>query len=149
MPPQLNRLFLIFGFIVLAFVAMRWIAQPESFGEYGHYRGDALAEATVREPAYVPRNACAECHEDEANLHSAGPHKNVSCQICHGAAVDHVEDPTTKNIKRPDIRALCLRCHEQLEARPAKFPQIDEKEHADGEACNTCHVVHNPAEMIE
>jgi hypothetical protein len=149
MPPQLNRLFIIFAFIVAAFVAMRWVARPQSFGEYGHYRGDALSEAIQRKPAYVLRTSCAECHDEESAKNSDGPHKKISCQTCHGPGSTHCAEPATDNIQHPQPRALCLRCHETLPARPVRFPQISEPDHADGALCNTCHDVHNPATILE
>ena len=65
MPPQLNRLFIIFGFLAIAFVTVRYVARPKSFYEFGHYRGDALKEATLKSPHYVPRAQCADCHDEE------------------------------------------------------------------------------------
>ncbi|MBL0062231.1 MAG: hypothetical protein IPP40_12295 [bacterium] len=146
MPPQVSRLILIFAFIGVAFVATRWWARPDTFGQYGHYRGIALSNAITRSPHYIPKSTCAECHEEEATLNAAGPHKKVSCQICHGAGAVHAEDPQTSNIKKPEVTATCSRCHEARAARPAKFPQINIAEHAEGEPCNSCHVVHNPSE---
>ncbi|MCL4305595.1 hypothetical protein KJZ99_06750 [bacterium] len=146
MPPQVSRLIYIFATIVLAFVATRWWLQPDSFGQYGHYRGKALPAAVAHDPSYVPKTSCADCHEDEAAEHAAGPHRKVSCQICHGPGATHIEDPQTTNIRKPDVAAACLRCHEQRAARPARFPQIVEADHAGGKACNSCHTVHNPSE---
>jgi hypothetical protein len=149
MPPQVTRLLMIFGVLVLLFVGMRWFLRPPSFYQYGHYRGAALSEAIQRTPAYVPRTSCAECHEEEVTMNAAGPHSKVNCQICHGSGAQHIEDPTTENIQRPEVRAICLRCHEQRGARPKWMPQIVEADHADGAKCSDCHTVHNPAEMKE
>lgn len=149
MPPQLNRLIIIFAVIAIAFVSLRWVARPASFGEYGHYRGDALTEIAKREPAYVTRTQCAECHDEEAGKNSAGPHQHISCQTCHGPGREHIKEPDTKNIVHPEPRALCIRCHEHREARPANFPQIDVDDHAGDAKCNTCHDVHNPGDLKE
>ena len=147
MPPQLNRLFIIFGFLAIAFVTVRYVARPKSFYEFGHYRGDALKEATLKSPHYVPRAQCADCHDEEAKLNLAGPHSHVNCQVCHGPGDKHVDDPSTANITKPEPRSMCLRCHEERVSRPAKFPQINEKEHAEGKLCSACHTVHNPSEI--
>ncbi|MCB1060508.1 MAG: hypothetical protein KDB65_09765 [Calditrichaeota bacterium] len=146
MPPQVSRLVLIFAVIIIAFVATRWWLRPDTFGEYGHYRGKALPAAVAKSPHYISKTTCAECHDDEAAQNTAGPHKKINCQTCHGPGASHIEDPSTDNIRKPEVIPTCLRCHEERAARPAKFPQINYKEHADGEACNTCHHVHNPLE---
>lgn len=146
MPPQVSRLIMIFAVIGLAFIATRWWARPDTFGQYGHYRGSALSAAVDKEPHYINKSVCVECHDDEAALHVAGPHKKVSCQICHGAGAVHAEDPQASNIRKPEVTSTCQRCHEKRAARPARFPQIETAEHADNEPCNSCHVVHNPSE---
>lgn len=146
MPPQVSRLILIFAVIGVAFVATRWWARPESFGQYGHYRGLALPAAVAKAPQYSAKQLCADCHDEEAALNTAGPHRKVSCQICHGAGIVHAEDPQTSNIRKPEVTPTCLRCHEERAARPARFAQVNAAEHADGEPCNSCHVVHNPSE---
>lgn len=149
MPPQLHRLLIIFAVIAAVFVTLRWVARPQSFGEYGHYRGDALSEAIQREPAYVPREQCKECHNEEAAKNAAGPHQKTSCQTCHGSGREHCAEPDTKNIQRPEARAFCIRCHQELQARPANFPQIDVADHAGDETCASCHDVHDPSQIKE
>jgi hypothetical protein len=149
MPPQLTRLFIIFAAIGVLFIIVTWVAEPASFGWYGHYRADALTELAARAPHYVPRDVCAECHADEAKTHKNGVHAKISCQTCHGPGVKHIEEPTTENITRPVPAKFCIRCHEANFARPKTFPQIVPAEHTEGKACNACHVVHNPSEMVE
>ena len=63
MPPQVSRLILIFAFIGIAFVATRWWARPDTFGQFGHYRGIALSNAITKSPHYNPKSTCAECHD--------------------------------------------------------------------------------------
>jgi hypothetical protein len=147
MPPQLSRLIVIFGVLVLAFITVRVVLKPATFSQYGHYRGAALTEALAREPAYIPRAECAQCHDEQAAQNAAGPHSRISCQTCHGPGREHIADPSLGNIHKPAVRDLCLRCHDQRDARPHQQPQIDEKEHADGANCGACHTIHNPAEV--
>lgn len=147
LPPQVSRLIAIFGFLIVAFVVVRWVLKPESFYQYGHYRGEALNESLVRQPRYVVRTACTECHDTEADANAASPHKKISCQTCHGPGQEHLDEPTTQNIQKPEVRTICLRCHEERSARPDWYPQINEQEHADGAVCSDCHAVHNPAEV--
>jgi hypothetical protein len=147
MRPQLSRLIIIFGVLILAFIIVRWVLRPESFYQYGHYRGKALIELSTREPRYVDRKTCAECHDEQTAQNAAGPHSHVSCQTCHGPGDHHIAEPSTSNIHRPKTKEICVRCHEANKARPAKFPQIEMAEHGDGAKCESCHTVHNPGEI--
>ena len=147
MPPQLTRLIIIFGFLALAFFVGRRLARPDSFYEYGHYRGKALTELSERAPKYVPRKVCADCHDQEAAQNAAGPHAKISCQTCHGPGNLHVDDPQKSNIIHPNVVATCTRCHLENKARPSKFPQIAIPDHNDGKSCNKCHTVHNPLDI--
>jgi hypothetical protein len=149
MPPQLTRLFIIFSGLGVLFIIVTWVAEPASFGWYGHYRADALTELSAKPVTYVPRDACADCHVEEAKENHDGVHSHISCQTCHGPGNKHIEEPSTDNINKPAVATLCLRCHEQNYSRPKRFPQIVPAEHTEGKACNACHVVHNPGEMVE
>jgi hypothetical protein len=149
MPPQLSRLMIIFGFLIAAFVATRWVLEPESFHEFGHYRGKALSEIAANPTRYVSSKACEECHDEQAKLHVAGPHARISCQTCHGPGAEHVTEPSAANITKPTIETTCLRCHAQNSARPARFPQVNIKDHAEGKSCLACHPAHNPSEIHE
>ena len=51
---HLFRLAAVFVVGGLAFVGVRALLVPKSFGEYGHYRGDALAENVGQEALAVP-----------------------------------------------------------------------------------------------
>jgi hypothetical protein len=147
MAPQLSRLMIIFGIIAAMFLVVRFVARPDSFSWYGHYRGAALSEVSSYPVKYVDRSSCAECHDDEAALNAAGPHEKISCQACHGPGQAHLEDPTAENIKRPEVMAMCLRCHDRISSRPKSFPQIDRAEHTEGQPCGACHNIHDPSEI--
>lgn len=147
MVPQLTRLMVIFGLLLILYFVVRWIAKPDSFYWYGHYRGEALAEVADLPVHYAPRDACFDCHAEQAAENRAGPHKSISCQSCHDAGQAHVDDPSTDNITRPVPAELCVICHAAGSARPASFPQIQVAEHAMGMSCIDCHVTHNPGEF--
>lgn len=131
------------GFVL--FLVLRQQLVPKSFGQYGHYRGDALAETTARPVAYAGHQTCEECHADVLDLKSKGKHARVNCEACHGALAKHAEDPASLVPQLPDTRVLCARCHQKELAKPAAFPQVDIKDHAGDEPCKTCHQSHNPA----
>lgn len=130
--------------VLVVFLLLRAHFIPRSFGQYGHYRGDALAELSSKPIHFAGHKACAECHSDIAEAKQTGKHAGVNCEACHGPQAVHAADPGAEKPTLPDTRVLCVRCHEQRLARPKKFPQVVSAEHSGGEACKTCHVPHNP-----
>lgn len=131
---------------VLAFVGLRAVAIPATFGQYGHYRGAAILEA--REPPlhYAGRADCAACHDDviAAQKTANSRHAALGCETCHGPQLAHVEAPETTKPAALEIAPLCIRCHAKAPGRAARVPQVDVAEHAGGEQCNTCHTAHVP-----
>ena len=143
--------------IVLAGVVVgRHFMVPESFGEMGYYRGDALYEFMDKEPEHGARGACGECHDDIAAAKSAGKHAPVQCEVCHAPLATHVRDGDV--IAEMAINRswqLCAVCHQELVARPATIAQIDIREHLElgpedalpEQACLDCHdvdAIHSP-----
>ncbi len=141
---HLVRVALLFVAGIVLFVVARAVFIPKTFGQYGHYRGAALAEVRAKEPVYAGRAACVECHADEGDRWKGGRHKGVGCEACHGALGKHAADPSALKPEKPDAMKLCLGCHSANVAKPFKFPQIDPKTHMDGGACLTCHDQHAP-----
>jgi hypothetical protein len=129
---------------IVVFVIARAILVPKGFGQYGHYRGGALADVRSKPVVYAGRAACVECHTDEGDRWKGGKHKGIGCEACHGALAKHAADPSALKPEKPDPKTLCLSCHAVNVAKPAKFPQIDPKTHMDGGACTTCHDQHAP-----
>ena len=65
MPPQVFRIFLLAVGIVVVYSVARYFLTPPSFGQYGWYRGEALAELATRDRCIAGKKACEECHSDE------------------------------------------------------------------------------------
>lgn len=140
---------IIFGVIVALFIVTRWVVQPDTFYQYGHYRGKALSEIAAHPTNYAAAGECGECHDEQAEQNAAGSHAKLSCQMCHGPGGRHLAEPAAENIIRPEVRTLCLRCHEANFSRPKRFPQIQPASHTGGRLCSACHTVHNPGELLE
>ena len=143
-----GHLFRFAGLFVLAFVVflvIRGYVVPKSFGQYGHYRGAAIAEIGARPVKYAGHEACETCHTDQAESKSKGKHAQVNCEACHGALAKHAEDPAAVTPVKPDSAVLCARCHTATGAKPKGFPQVNPAEHSNGVPCATCHQPHNPA----
>jgi hypothetical protein len=143
-PPQVARLVLLTLGIVGTYLVARYFLTPQSFGEYGWYRGAALAELASHDRAYAGSKACEECHSEQHQLLLSAAHKGLSCEACHGAAQAHADNPDLK----PEILnySHCVRCHEANPSRPKWHKQVTAWTHYTGETCTACHIPHNPAE---
>ena len=53
MPIQLKRLLILGVVLVSIFLILKYLMTPESFGQYGHYRGKALDEVAAYPTKYV------------------------------------------------------------------------------------------------
>jgi hypothetical protein len=135
---------------IVAIVVGRALLIPKSYGLYGPYRFDNVAEqASVRPPLHRGAASCAECHADRAKVHAAGSHKVVSCEVCHAPSGKHVQDG--KVIAKMNVDqsfTLCARCHRKILGRPEKFPQVVLSQHVqsplEGKVCLECHDPHSP-----
>jgi hypothetical protein len=141
---HLFRLAGLFAAGTLLFLVIRSFIVPRSFGEYGHYRGAAIAEIAAHPVHFAGHQTCETCHADVAQTKSGGKHAQVNCEACHGPQAKHADDPSIDPGK-PDTAVLCVRCHAASAARPKDFSQVDAVQHAGGVPCQTCHQPHTPA----
>ncbi len=142
MPKHIVRLIL----IIVAVLVVSAIAAPlltvDSFYRFGHYRANAVPEIAAKEPVYQTPRYCYGCHTERRAQWSAGSHKTVICEVCHGPAQGH---PQNGKLPIPtDTVRLCTQCHEAMPARPKTQPQINVAEHAGGQQCTVCHNPHSP-----
>jgi cytochrome c7-like protein len=146
---HLFRLAAVFAAGILIFLLVRGLLVPRSFGQYGHFRGDALAEIKTQPPHYAGHAACEACHSDVLEQKVKGKHVRVNCEACHGPLAKHAEDPGGVTPEKLDTAKLCVRCHEANSAKPKWFPQVVSADHSNGLACGECHKPHNPAIAAE
>jgi uncharacterized CHY-type Zn-finger protein len=142
---HLFRMAAVFLVGVIAFVVLRTAFVPRSFGQYGHYRGKAIAEIAALPISYAGHQVCEGCHTDVLDVKSKGIHKGVACESCHGPLAKHADDPASVQPAKLDTAKLCVRCHEANIAKPKNFPQVVSAEHSGGAPCDTCHQPHSPA----
>ncbi|MFN0165433.1 MAG: cytochrome C [Bryobacteraceae bacterium] len=140
---HLIRLAVVLVIAFAAFFVLRSALVPKTFGQYGHYRGAALAEVRANTASYAGHAACEPCHEEIVTNKKVGRHAGVACEACHGPLAKHADDPSAKP-QLPDTAVLCARCHEANSARPRRFPQVVLEEHSGGEPCGSCHQPHQP-----
>ena len=148
------RAVLLLVVLMVVFVFVRHFAVPESFGMYGHYRFDSIADFAAQAAVHGAPGACADCHDEQAETLSGGKHGSVSCEVCHAPLGVHVEGGE-QVAEMPVDRsyALCAVCHERLAARPKGFPQVVLSDHVSENGaemservCLECHDAHNPIE---
>ncbi|THD45591.1 MAG: c-type cytochrome [Bradyrhizobium sp.] len=163
MPRHIVRLVLIMvGFVLLAYGAKKFFT-VDSFYQYGHYRGDSVAEIASDKPKYKGTAYCASCHAEQFATWSKGVHnsadigKVVKCEVCHGpggardvgdvfqASATGPDHPQNMKMVVPaDSRTLCTLCHERLTGRPVEQRQIVVADHAGTQQCTVCHNPHSP-----
>ena len=107
---------------IVLFLVLRGIFVPRSFGQYGFYRGAAIADTASRPVVFAGHLACESCHTDVHDLKSKGVHARVACESCHGPLAKHADDPTSLQPPKIDVAVLCVRCHEANIAKPKTFP---------------------------
>ena len=142
MPKHIVRIiFLIVAFLVIALIAKSYFT-VDSFYQYGHYRGDSVAEIAAQEPVFQTPAYCVACHAERHAQWSANSHKSVICENCHGAAQGH---PQNGKLPIPQDKVkLCTLCHEAMPGRPRTQPQIEVAKHSGGQQCTVCHNAHAP-----
>jgi ribosomal protein L37AE/L43A len=144
LPPQIARLILLTLAIVGGFLVARYFLTPHSFGEFGHYRGDAIGEAASLPIAFAGQNECMVCHSEQHETLARAEHQTLSCESCHGPGDAHATNP---DFPLPKLTySHCIRCHEASPSKPQWFSQINPKEHYTGYRCIECHSPHEPNE---
>lgn len=145
LPDQVVRLGTLFVLAGAALILARQRFVPQTFGEIGHYRAAATESAASKEIRYAGAMVCVECHSDLGEAKSRSYHRTLSCEVCHGPAANHPEDPEGHKPAIPRERGeACLYCHDYLPSRPTGFPQIVETQHNPMEPCIGCHDPHDP-----
>jgi len=129
----------------LTFLGIRGYMVPRSFGQYGHYRGNAIGEIAARPVHFAGHQTCETCHADVLEQKKDGKHAKVNCEACHGALAKHADDPSSMQPAKLDTAVLCVRCHAESAAKPKGFPQVAAADHSNGVPCETCHQPHSPA----
>ncbi len=165
MPKHIVRLIILTVTFIAVFFGAKDYFTPESFGIYGHYRADSVAEIAAATPIFQGSEYCKSCHNKRHVEWSANIHKAVTCETCHGAAGLHPngKPPTPtdtrthiliasgryKQVKNKlliptDTVKLCTLCHEKMPTRPAAQRQIEVRKHAGTQQCIVCHNPHSP-----
>lgn len=151
MPAQLKRLLILFAVFIVLFLIARHFLVPDSFGEYGHYRGDALKDNSEKEQVYATQSECYDCHSDIKEMLDSDMHAGISCLSCHGPGLEHIDNMEASSIEKHTSREFCGRCHALNPARSIDvIAQVDIYTHnIDREHCIDCHNPHQVWELKE
>jgi len=148
-PPQINRLVLLFILVTGLFLIVRQFLIPDTFGDLGHYRAASLEDNSDIPLNFAGGAACFDCHEDIFDLKEQDLHSGLSCETCHGPGQAHVNSMEASDIFIPTGREYCGRCHDKNAARPTDYVmQVDVSTHNEGLDCNECHNAHQPWELL-
>jgi excinuclease UvrABC ATPase subunit len=147
-PPQIPRLAIAFTIFIALFLLVRHLLTPDTFGEYGHYRGAALIDNAKPEIHFSGQQACFACHQVVEDLKKEDVHSDIHCETCHGPGQKHVLSSNKADILKPNSRDFCASCH-KLNAAKKKdaINQVDLKIHNVEKNCIECHNAHQPWKM--
>ncbi len=133
-------------------LTVRSFMVPDDFGvngrnfTFGYHRASNIDEWKAFPVKYKGKEYCAECHEEQYESNMASKHQAISCENCHGPALNHPDDPETLTIDKS--RDLCIRCHAALpypNSNRGSLPGIDPMEHNPESECSECHNPHKPS----
>jgi DnaJ-class molecular chaperone len=143
LPDPIVRVVLVLVVLIVAVLVVRR-ALPPSLTDTHVQIAAAVRTVTAQEISYAGAPKCAECHEAESTKKATGYHRTVSCETCHGPAVQHTLDPVEVKPPAPRDRLFCPTCHAYNLSRPKGFPQINPVTHNPLQPCFTCHDPHDP-----
>lgn len=149
----MTRLCIVIVVIVAGFFLVRSVLIPESFGTYGHYRGDNIHEQMDLPLVYLSSGFCKDCHEEQYGDWENNGHASVHCETCHGHWEIH--NGFVKTMTATKSMDGCLICHQALTGRPDGFPQVlSFTEHTEDkvipeEGAQDCLSCHDPHVLLE
>jgi cytochrome c553 len=105
MPKHIVRLLVLIAVLAIVAIAAKKFLTPDSFYQYGHYRGNAVAEIASKVPKLQGSASCQSCHKEVYAAWAAGIHRKATkndvvqgvvvkngpnCEVCHtGPAGNH------------------------------------------------------------
>lgn len=143
-PEQVTRLGLLLILLVGVVFVLRFIVLPADLFSAKPHQAAAAKREMSKPVSYAGVTVCRQCHVEQFELKSAGYHRNVACETCHGPSTGHADDPSSVKPPAPRDRKFCPVCHGYDPSRPTGFPQINPASHNPLKPCITCHDPHDP-----
>jgi hypothetical protein len=98
MPKHIVRLLALIVVVATVVFSAKKFLTPDSFYQYGHYRGDAVAEIAAKVPKLQGSASCQPCHKKAYAEWTAGIHRKATR---NNAIQGHDQN------KRPASAGLC------------------------------------------
>lgn len=135
MPKHIVRLLFLIAAVATVAVAAKSFFRADSFYQYGHYRGNAVAEIASKVPRLQGSASCEPCHkkvyaEWTAGIHLKATRKNAiqgvvykygpGCEVCHtGPAGNH---PSKEAMQLSVEDKITTITHREPKVHPANVP---------------------------
>lgn len=132
--------------VLVVFALVRQMLIPDTYGQYGRYRGDSVGEVAALEVQYAGGiDDCKECHLNASKIVTQGEHSGLDCQSCHGPSAVHVNSPQAGAPKIGETIELCSTCHQKIAGRTDELiATVRPLMHSGGVDCVRCHDPHLP-----
>jgi cytochrome c553 len=154
MPKHIVRLLILMVVAVVVAFSVKRLLIPESFYQYGHYRGAAVAEIASKVPRLQGSASCQSCHQAIYDEWTAGMHRKATqdnkiqgvvikrgpnCEVCHtGPAGNHPSKETLPLSVEDRVTTIT---HLEHKVHPANVPgrnlMMSQKEMQS--LCLNCH----------
>lgn len=135
MPKHIARLLALIVVVALIAFSVRTFLIPDSFYQYGHYRGAAVAEIASKVPKLQGSASCLLCHKKEYEVWTAGIHRKATrndaiqgvvykygpgCEVCHtGPAGNHPSKQAMPLSIEDKVNSIT---HHEHKVHPANVP---------------------------
>ena len=135
MPKHIVRLLALITVVAIVVFPAKKFLIPDSFYQYGHYRGNAVAEIASKVPKLQGSASCQSCHKEAYAEWTAGIHRKATrnnsiqgvvykygpgCEVCHtGPAGNH---PTKEPMPLSVEDKVTSITHSEHKVHPANVP---------------------------
>jgi cytochrome c553 len=135
MPKHIVRLLILIVIVATVAIAAKRFLRPDSFYQYGHYRGNAVAEIASKVPKLQGSASCQSCHKEVYDEWTAGIHRKATkdnkiqgvvikygpgCEVCHtGPAGNH---PSKEPMPLSIEDQITTITHSEHKIHPANVP---------------------------
>ena len=135
MPKHIVRLLALIAVVATIAISAKSFFSPDSFYQYGHYRGNAVAEIASKVPKLQGSASCQSCHKEVYAKWTEGIHRKATrkgvvqgvvykygpnCEVCHnGPAGNH---PSKEAMPLSIEDKVTTIVHREHKVHPANVP---------------------------
>jgi cytochrome c553 len=135
MPKHIVRLLILIAAVAIVAIAAKRFFRADSFYQYGHYRGNAVAEIASKVPKLQGSASCQSCHKEVYAEWTDGIHRKATrndviqgvvfkygpgCEVCHaGPAGNH---PSKEAMPLSIEDRVTTITHREHKVHPANVP---------------------------